>query len=227
MDKHKPNKNINTVWAWLLESSINGCETATAIILQSKNPLQHHNIVSRADLTFSSLYSVSPRLTMPKFLSTTEGLINYSIRGQGHDVSAELMDRGKILLREKNLWDTVMYWNCVLANWPWKRGRQNSMETVNNRLMGMALIDKASASEARACGHGAWAHRMNRKYQVTSHHEPFFLTVAVVSLSILISSAFGLDTAAFQLNQLKSGNVGLFFTACKRLLSLTFLFKIL
>lgn len=92
---------------------------------------------------------------MPKFLSTTEGLINYSIRGQGRDVSAELMDRGKILLREKNLWDTVMYWNCVLANWPWKRGRQNSMETVNNRLMGMALIDKASASEARACGHGA------------------------------------------------------------------------
>lgn len=50
-----------------------------------------------------------------------------------------------------------MYWNCVLANWPWRRGLQNSMETVSNRLMGMALIDKASASEAQACGHGAWS----------------------------------------------------------------------
>jgi len=42
-----------------------------------------------------------------------------------------------------------MYWNCVLANWPWRRGCRNIMQTVNNRLMGMALIDKASASEAK------------------------------------------------------------------------------
>lgn len=39
---------------------------------------KHHNIMSRAELTFSSLYSVSSRLAVPTFLSTTEGLINYS-----------------------------------------------------------------------------------------------------------------------------------------------------
>ncbi len=30
-----------------------------------------------------------------------------------------------------------------------EKGHQNSMETVNNRLMGTTLIDKASPSEAK------------------------------------------------------------------------------
>jgi len=34
--------------------------------------------MSWADLRFSSLYSVSPQLAVPKFLWTTEGLIDYS-----------------------------------------------------------------------------------------------------------------------------------------------------
>lgn len=86
----------------MLESSINGCETATAITLQSTKPQQHHNIMSGADFTFFSFYSFAPRLALPKFLSSTEGLINYAIPGRGRDVSAELMDRGRAV-RERRI----------------------------------------------------------------------------------------------------------------------------
>ncbi len=49
-------------------------------------------------------------------------------------------------------------------------GRQNSMETMNNRLMGTALIDKASPSEARGCVcvgmEDESVKSVNKKYQV-------------------------------------------------------------
>ncbi len=49
-----------------------------------------------------------------------------------------------------------------------ERGRQNSMETVNNRLMGTALI--ASPSEARGCVcvgmEDESVKSVNKKYQV-------------------------------------------------------------
>ncbi len=65
----------------MLDSFINGCETATAITLQSTKPQQHHNIRSGADFAFSSHYSVSPQRAVPESLSTTEGLIKDAIPG--------------------------------------------------------------------------------------------------------------------------------------------------
>lgn len=45
---------------------------------------------------------------------------------------------------------SVGYCDVFLDNWPWKRGHQNRTESVNNRLMGTALIDEAL--EARGYG---------------------------------------------------------------------------
>lgn len=176
----------------MLEISINWCATVTAIILQRTKSQQYHNIMSGAGLTFSSLYSVSPQLAVPKFLSTTEGLINYAIPGWGCDVSAELMNRGRTGSEGRIC---GMQWYIGTVFWLIGHGKDN-VRTANNRLIGMALIDKGLACEDRGCGYGGWVSGESTAWagntRFTSHHELSSSDRCRFALqqTILISSCF-------------------------------------